>query len=58
MYARVVHAKTNCDGYKNEGVHVPSAALQQKLLEEVYQDCQINPNELQYLEAHVTGTKV
>lgn len=58
IYATVVHAKTNCDGYKEQGITFPSGPLQQRLLEEFYEECQVNPSSLAWVEAHGTGTKV
>ena len=40
VYATVIHAKTNCDGYKEQGITYPSGPLQQRLLEEFYEECQ------------------
>ncbi|XP_050425474.1 fatty acid synthase [Adelges cooleyi] len=58
IYARLIHAKTNCDGYKEQGITYPSGPLQQRLLEEFYEECEIKPNTLAWIEAHGTGTKV
>ncbi|CAI6352158.1 unnamed protein product [Macrosiphum euphorbiae] len=58
VYAKVVHAKTNCDGYKEQGITYPSGPLQQRLLEEFYEECEIKPSDLAWIEAHGTGTKV
>lgn len=58
VYATVVHAKTNCDGYKEQGITFPSGPLQQRLLEEFYEECQVSPSSLAWIEAHGTGTKV
>lgn len=58
VYARVVHAKTNCDGNKGEGFHHPSVTVQTDLLQEFYKECQVDPEQLEYFEAHATGTKV
>lgn len=58
VYAEVVHAKTNCDGYKEEGMTHPSVQMQQSLLEELYEECEIEPNSLSFIEAHGTGTEV
>lgn len=57
-YASVVYSKTNCDGYKPEGITYPSGKLQEKLLNEFYKEVAITPNDLGYLEAHSTGTVV
>jgi fatty acid synthase len=58
VYATVIHAKTNCDGYKEQGITYPSGQAQKTLLEEFYQECAISPTEVDYVEAHGTGTKV
>lgn len=57
-YGEVVYAKTNCDGYKPEGITYPSGKLQKQLLEGFYEDCRIPPSSLAYMEAHGTGTRV
>ncbi|XP_067208438.1 fatty acid synthase-like [Linepithema humile] len=58
IYATVVYAKTNCDGYKEQGITFPSSKMQQTLLEEFYNECGISPTCLGYMEAHGTGTYV
>jgi hypothetical protein len=58
VYATVIHAKTNCDGYKEQGITYPSGKVQKALLEEFYQECAISPTAVDYVEAHGTGTKV
>lgn len=58
VYATVVHAKSNCDGYKEQGITYPSGQMQKALLEEFYNECAISPTVLGYIEAHGTGTKV
>lgn len=58
VYANLVHAKTNCDGYKEQGITYPSGQMQQRLLEEFYQECGVDPRTLGFVEAHGTGTKV
>ncbi|XP_046739713.1 fatty acid synthase-like [Diprion similis] len=58
IYAHVVHTKTNCDGYKEEGITFPSSTMQRVLLEQFYEECKISPSKLAFLEAHGTGTKV
>ncbi|XP_046609411.1 fatty acid synthase-like [Neodiprion virginianus] len=57
-YAHVVHTKTNCDGFKQEGITFPSSTMQRVLLEQFYDECKVSPSELAFLEAHGTGTKV
>ncbi|KAL6446809.1 hypothetical protein ACFW04_001324 [Cataglyphis niger] len=56
IYATFVYGKTNCDGFKEEGITFPSFDKQKMLLEEFYEDCDISPLELFYIEAHATGT--
>jgi fatty acid synthase len=53
-----VHAKTNCDGYKEEGFTFPSRLQQAQLMEQFYEECGINPTSVDFIEAHGTGTKV
>lgn len=58
IYCSVVHAKTNCDGYKEEGITYPSGEAQLELLTEFYQECGVQPSLLSYLEAHGTGERI
>jgi 3-oxoacyl-(acyl-carrier-protein) synthase len=58
VYARLVHAKTNSDGFKEEGITYPSREMQKQLMEEFYEECGVNPTSLDLIEAHGTGTKV
>jgi fatty acid synthase len=58
VYAKVVHAKTNSDGYKHEGLTYPSRELQTQLMEQFYEEIRIKPTSVDFLEAHGTGTKV
>ncbi|XP_077296456.1 fatty acid synthase-like [Arctopsyche grandis] len=57
-YAQVLHAKTNCDGYKEQGITYPAGQVQKMLLTEFYKECQVNPIELEFIESHGTGTRV
>ncbi|KAH0550507.1 hypothetical protein KQX54_019824 [Cotesia glomerata] len=58
IYATIVHGKTNCDGFKEQGITFPSSMMQGTLLKEFYDECEIAPSVLNYLEAHGTGTAV
>uniref|UniRef100_A0A915PSY3 Fatty acid synthase n=1 Tax=Setaria digitata TaxID=48799 RepID=A0A915PSY3_9BILA len=58
IYATVVHAKSNTDGYKEQGITFPSGERQAALLEEVYREAGVDPNTVTYVESHGTGTKV
>jgi len=53
-----VHAKINCDGNKEEGITYPSQLLQTQLLEQLYEECCVNPGLVDFVEAHAPGTKV
>ncbi|XP_060517485.1 fatty acid synthase-like isoform X2 [Cylas formicarius] len=58
IYATVVHAKGNSDGFKDAGILFPSRELQTQLLKEFYQECQwVKASDISFLEGHVTGTR-
>lgn len=58
VYATVVNAGNNTDGYKEQGVTFPSGEMQQKLVRSLYKASDIKPEQVEYIEAHGTGTKV
>nr|XP_023013626.1 fatty acid synthase-like [Leptinotarsa decemlineata] len=58
IYATVLGAKTNADGYKKEGMTFPSTEAQVILLKEMYQELSLDPRKVSYVEAHGTGTSV
>ncbi|XP_050076402.1 fatty acid synthase-like [Anopheles maculipalpis] len=58
IYAHVVNTKTNCDGYKLEGITFPSNKIQKQLLDELYSEVPYDPKDVSYVEAHSTGTMV
>ncbi|XP_059048240.1 fatty acid synthase-like [Achroia grisella] len=58
VYAQILHAKTNCDGYKEQGITYPAGNIQKLLLREFYEECSISPSSLEFVEAHGTGTRV
>ena len=57
IYAVVSGSGINCDG-KTSSLTVPSSEAQAALLREVYARSGIDPAEVDYLEAHGTGTAV
>ncbi|MCF8466582.1 MAG: SDR family NAD(P)-dependent oxidoreductase [Sneathiella sp.] len=57
IHAVVSGAGVNSDG-KTNGIAMPSCASQQNLLEAVIEQFGINPAEIDYFEAHGTGTSV
>ena len=58
IYAKFIHSKKNVDGYKREGLAFPSRVMQIRLLDDFYKEIGINPNIVDYIEAHSTGTRV
>ncbi len=57
ILAVVAHSAVNSDGRKS-GLTVPSVAAQASLLVNAYRDAGIAPNDIDYIEAHGTGTAV
>lgn len=57
IFAEVAASGVNCDGRTN-GLTVPGLETQASLLREIYADADIDPSEVDYLEAHGTGTAV
>ncbi|CAI2343142.1 unnamed protein product [Caenorhabditis sp. 36 PRJEB53466] len=58
IYATVLHAKSNTDGYKEQGITFPSGERQAQLLQEVYSEAGVDPNSVYCVETHGTGTKI
>lgn len=56
MYAKLIYVKTNCDGYKAQGITFPSGQIQRSLLTEFYADLRIDARTVAFVEAHSTGT--
>lgn len=44
--------------FYSTGVTFPSGEMQQRLVRFLYQEVNISPEEVEYIEAHGTGTKV
>lgn len=57
IVAVVAGSGANCDGRTN-GLTVPSSEAQAALLEEVYARAGLTPDDIDYLEAHGTGTVI
>jgi phthiocerol/phenolphthiocerol synthesis type-I polyketide synthase C len=57
ILAVVVHTAVNTDGRKS-GITVPSYAAQAALLTNAYRQAGIDPGQIDYIEAHGTGTAV
>nr|XP_050846961.1 fatty acid synthase-like isoform X1 [Vespula vulgaris] len=58
IYATIIHAKTNCDGYKKERITFPSMKMQSTLLEKFYEECDVSTAYIPYMEVHGTGRRV
>ena len=57
IYCHLLSCRSNSDGYKEEGITFPSVRGQTQLLRDTYADANINPSDIDYIEAHITGTK-
>ncbi|CAH1180924.1 unnamed protein product [Phyllotreta striolata] len=58
VYATVLGCKTNTNGYVKEGYTVPSARMQLKLMQELYEEVNVQSNEVNYVEMHGTGSRI
>lgn len=57
IYAVIRSSVTNQDGH-TVGIAVPNGAAQEALLREAYRQAGVDPADVQYIEAHGTGTPV
>ncbi|CAH1129520.1 unnamed protein product [Ceutorhynchus assimilis] len=57
VYATILAAKINTDGYKEEGITFPSGTVQNQLIKDTFAQINVHPNDVFYVEAHGTGTK-
>lgn len=58
IYANVLAAGSNCDGYKDDGITFPSGPLQVKLFRKVARLAGIDPKTIDFMEAHGSATRV
>ncbi|CAG2112495.1 unnamed protein product, partial [Medioppia subpectinata] len=58
VYAQVVSARVNVDGYKKMGMFFPSAESQAELMRKTCKAAKVDPTQVTYVETHGTGTKV
>uniref|UniRef100_A0A8B9BZ50 Fatty acid synthase n=1 Tax=Anser brachyrhynchus TaxID=132585 RepID=A0A8B9BZ50_9AVES len=58
IYATIVNAGSNTDGFKEQGVTFPSGDMQRQLVSSLHRECGIKPGDIEYVETHGTGTKV
>jgi len=55
-YCSIMATTTSVDGYKPEGITFPSDKSQERLIREAKEMAQLSTNQIEYLEAHGTGT--
>lgn len=55
IFATILGAKENADGFKKEGAHFPSSEAQFNLMESTYKQFNINIEDVEYFESHGTG---
>jgi phthiocerol/phenolphthiocerol synthesis type-I polyketide synthase C len=58
IHAVIKAVSVNHDGNSKPGITVPSTLGQVNLLQKVYRESNIDPTEIDYVEAHATGTLV
>ncbi|KAK4878174.1 hypothetical protein RN001_010680 [Aquatica leii] len=58
VYAEILNIKTNCDGFKDMGIVHPSDEMIASLIYQVYNEVEIDPINVSYVECHCTGTVI
>ena len=58
IYATVLNSGVNIDGNKRMGMFFPCPDSQEELMIRTYKEIGVNPLDINYFEAHATGTKV
>lgn len=58
VYAELLFTNSNNDGFKKEGSTFPSRVMQQKLMENFFNESKIDPSLIDFVEAHSTGTRL
>lgn len=58
IYSSILNVRTNTDGSKEQGITFPDGKMQNRLIQETYNEIGLNPADVVYVEAHGTGTKV
>jgi fatty acid synthase, animal type len=58
VYATVLNSKSNNDGFKIEGPTVPSTKIQKELFRKTYEELNMNPHDVDFIEAHATSTGI
>ena len=55
--AEILGTATNNDGYTDQGITFPNTTAQEQLLNQLYTSTEFNAEEVEYIEAHGTGTQ-
>jgi fatty acid synthase len=55
IYATIVHSKTNAGGNNDKGIFHPSVKMQTELMMKFYQELNMDPSIIKYVEAHATS---
>lgn len=58
IYANILKVVSNSDGFKVDGIYHPSGERQSELFKRLYDEIKIDPLDVNFIEAHCTGTKV
>ncbi|KAG5669844.1 hypothetical protein PVAND_000135 [Polypedilum vanderplanki] len=56
IYAQFVHSLSSNDGFKTEGQWLPSRDEQVRLMNEFYNQIDVDKKDIKFIEAHATGT--
>ena len=57
IYATIVGISSNTDGYKEQGITFPSHESQSILMKSTLEAANVDPKDINYIEAHGTGTQ-
>ncbi|KAF5286583.1 hypothetical protein FQA39_LY16266 [Lamprigera yunnana] len=57
VYSEILGVKTNCDGFKKEGLTHPSRMGMLTLLRDLYSEVNVDPATVSFIECHATGTR-
>ncbi|XP_065223454.1 fatty acid synthase-like [Planococcus citri] len=57
IYSTIIHSSTNSDGFQVNGTGFPSTKAQINLYQQFYQEINLDPRKISYIEAHGTGTR-
>lgn len=58
IYSTILNVRTNSDGHKEQGINFPDGKMQACLIRETCNEINLNPAEVDYVEAHGIGAKI